>query len=110
MKDREQLLLELLCSPKAAEALTRALARFGWDSDVELVTLCAVDVLREYAARDLSAAEVEAWAEALEVREDVAMEFGQDGVVHNVIHILANPAIEGPLSPERARLMGDELA
>ena len=113
MTDRKELLNCLIGCPKESERLAKELAAFGWDSDVELVTLRAADVaavLDQYLAGGLRSEEVEAWANALEMRNDVAVEGGTEGAVYDAAFELANPALEGPLSHERARELRRGLA
>lgn len=82
-------------------ALRLALGRFPWDCEAPLVTLRAADVvavLDRFLAGQLSADEVTAWADLLEVREDV--DFGvttEDAdVVRHAVWLVANPEISLP--------------
>lgn len=73
----------------------------GWDSDRQLVILKRQDVaaiLERYLANELSAADVEDWANALENREDLGYEQGSKDLLSLVIEELANPLLTRPLS------------
>jgi hypothetical protein len=99
-------LVELRIDPKAAR---EALSAFGWDSP-ELVTVSARDVervIQKWLDGSLAAADCEAWADAIEVRDDVG--FINDRVKQDCFE-LANPLLTEPLSQSRAHALLDELA
>lgn len=78
-----------------------ALQEFGWDCDEPLVTLDASSVrsvLQRYLSGSLTAGDVEAWAEAIECRDDVDCSRFRD-----VIHELANPLLTRALTPATAQ-------
>jgi len=79
-----------------------ALATYPWDSDEELVQLRQEDVanvLHQYRGGAMSALEVEAWANAIEGRDDVGT---TDKFAAELLHELANPLLSQPLSLARA--------
>jgi hypothetical protein len=91
-------LIELRLPPMQA---ARSLARFGWDSSQDLVTLGRTDarrVLDRYASGGLSADDCAQWAEALEAREDVGFEKGHEDRLTSFLFEMANPEINEPLS------------
>ena len=73
----------------------------SWDSD-ELVTL-TVDhiqsVLERYVGGELSAAEVEHWADLIECRDDISY----DETIKELISELANPVLSGRLNVLKAQ-------
>ena len=78
-----------------------ALQEFGWDCDEPLVTLDASSVrsvLQRYLSGSLTAADVEAWADAIECRDDIEASGFRD-----VIFELASPSITRQLSPSVAQ-------
>ena len=78
-----------------------ALREFGWDCTEPLVTLDALSVrsvLQRYLSGGLTAADVEAWADAIECREDVDYSSFRD-----IIHELANPSLTRALTPTTAQ-------
>jgi hypothetical protein len=92
-------LIELRLEP--ADAL-RSLARFGWDIDAPLTEIAAADVVRLlllFNAGRMSPREVEDWADALEVRDDVGF---ADRRTQEMLFELANPVLFGGLTHERA--------
>jgi hypothetical protein len=84
------------------EETVAALREFPWDSDEELVTLTAghvVEVLRRCCAGELTAREVEDWADAVEMREDLGFEDSPDERAQDAVNFLANPLLNGELTP-----------
>ena len=79
-----------------------SLSQHSWDSCKELVLLKPehiCKVLSLFQKNELSAAEVEIWANALECRDDVGF---STPLVSESLHELANPLLTEPLSNERA--------
>jgi len=93
------------------DSVREELSTFPWDSEEPLFTLRREHVERildRYLTGELSAAEVEAWAEALEVRDDIG--FADDGpTLQNAIFSLANPSVNGALTPDRAHELLERL-
>lgn len=70
------------------------LKSYGWDSDVNLVTVRKEDVLtvlREFLAGTLASDEVQSWANRIEGRDDIDFELGPEGAVNEAVFWLANP-------------------
>jgi hypothetical protein len=83
-------------------AIEADVSQLPWDDQSSSVVLTKEDVrsvLERYMSTALSPREVEQWANLLEGREDVTMEQS----VRDVIYQLANPILEGELSPIAAR-------
>jgi hypothetical protein len=77
-----------------------AVEDYEWD-EYDLVPLRLADVvrvLRRFLQGTLSACDVEAWADALEMREDV----DYDSDVGESLFILATPSINGELTTDLA--------
>ena len=100
-------LLERLTSLSAPVAdLQRQLAELGWDCDKPLVSLSradVADVLRRYIGGAVTDAQLEEWADAIEVREDVDFESGHEEVLKEFIFWLANPLLTASPTIEEAR-------
>ena len=91
-------LIQCRRSPSEARLLLRD---FTWDSD-PLVHVSNTDVsavLQTFVSGTASFTFVEEWAEVLESREDVRI----DPTAHAALYELANPALEGHLTVDRAR-------
>jgi len=77
---------------------------FSNDGEHDLVQLRLGDVvrvLRRFGQGVLSAGDVEAWADALEMREDV----DYDSDVGESLFILSTPSINGELTADKAELL-----
>jgi hypothetical protein len=110
---RQQALRDLLELRVPVNMATGALARFGWDSEQELVTLTRADATRtltRYLTGELSADDVEQWADALEVREDVGREPGFGDELTELLFQLATPEVAGKITPETAKHWINTLA
>lgn len=72
---------------------------------VELSRSHIANVLERYLANELTEADVADWAELLELRDGLCFEPGQDETLIQAIHELANPLLEGLLTPSTAYSM-----
>jgi hypothetical protein len=93
-------LVELRKPPREARS---ALARFGWDSGQDLVSLSRADARRLldcYSRGGLGAEDCAIWADALEGRDDLGYEQGQEDLLTNFLFEIANPEINGPLTAQ----------
>ncbi|MQX19873.1 hypothetical protein GHJ84_02365 [Sinorhizobium meliloti] len=98
--DRRAALSSLIKFDKPLEELRAALAAFDWDSE-PVITLSRVDIaamLRRFTSGEIDARTVEAWADAIEGREDIRFESGHEDVIASAIHDLANPTLQGQLN------------
>lgn len=89
------------------------LRRFPWDSDTPLTTLTGLDLLRVlngYLRGELSDADLEGWAEAIEGRDDIAYELQLEGTLRQIIFEFANPLLTSPIEPDRARRWRDAIS
>jgi hypothetical protein len=109
---RRDLLVRLLAEPTEAAEIERALAAHGWDAEEALVVL-GVDELRRVldavADGSLRPDQARSWAEAIEGRDDVGRPPATRAAVNDLLHILANPELEGPLDRERAGVLAARL-
>lgn len=83
-----------------SEAIART-SQFAWDSEEYLAVLTPENLERALnlcAEGSLTASDIEAWANALECRDDLAL---SEPVVSKVLYELANPVLTHSLSAER---------
>jgi hypothetical protein len=107
--DRAKTLQDLITLALPLSIASDRLRAFPWDCKFELVSLAPADVacvLRRYLGGDLSAAEVEQWANLLEMRDDV----GWSDEVGEALNMLANPETQGALSVICAQQLLEQLA
>ena len=113
MHRRAEILRELALFETPTEPLLRELHTFGWDwNHAPLLVLTKVDVLRiidRFLAGRISAAQLEAWAENLEEREDVAFDERHAELLNGIFFRIATPMINEPLTREVVQRMREEL-
>ena len=105
-RTRQEVLSDLVTFKGGVFTTVRELSGFPWDSSEELVELTgaqAADVLERYVSDDISAGELEAWADALEGRDDVSYEGEREDAIKDLLFELANPDIMGPATADRAQ-------
>lgn len=103
---RRTVLIDLVSFAQDITMLKGNLARFAWDSEEELAVLekrHLVNVLTRFLNGQLSGDDVMEWANAIELREDIAIESGSENLVKDIIFDLANPEINYKLDSIRAR-------
>jgi hypothetical protein len=104
MRRRTQILQELARFETPSEPLLRELRSFGWDwTGKPLLVLTKADILRvidRFLAGQISAAQLQEWAENLEVREDVAFEERDAELLDDIFFRIATPMINEPLTHE----------
>ena len=105
MEDRTSLLQRVVRYELPLADTIVMLRAYGWDADHELVTLTADDVLRllkRYVSGELSAQQVEHWAELLEMRGDLGYEKRWSEELRKVLLLLANPEEHDAITPRLA--------
>jgi len=105
MNKRQEILKVLIGFEQPIQHLEDMLSKFDWDSDKELVLLSLAHiahVLKNYLAADISADEVEQWANAIECRDDIGFESHDEDLIRDLIHELADPLVTEPLIMNRA--------
>lgn len=106
-------LQDLIGLRKPIGVAIKELRSFPWDSDAPLVTLAGRDLIRildGYLQGDLSAGEIEDWADAVEGRDDIGYEPGREETLRQAVFELANPLLTVPLSADRARTWKDAIS
>jgi hypothetical protein len=107
-RPRIELLTALIEGQFPVEPIRMELVTYPWDLDDPLVFLRPTHVrsiLSRFLNGDLTAASVAAWAEAVELRDDIDYEDEERHVLGEAIFVLANPDVNGHLTPERAEAM-----
>ncbi len=102
---RKHLLLLLVGGDAPIAEIVEQLAAFEWDSDRELVVLTrahALSMLDRYLQGEVDRAAVEAWAEAIEGREDIGYEPEAEEILGDLVFELANPELAATLDTDRA--------
>jgi hypothetical protein len=105
MNERKKSLEALLAFEQPLEQHRTELAAFSWDADTELAFLSLshiANVLTRFVADSMVATEVEAWANAIEGRDDIGFESANEQQLRELLHELANPLLTQSLTRERA--------
>ncbi len=113
MNRRAQLLTELLSPHRPIELIREELSRFPWDSDSDLVILKRThlkSMLGNYIADHMTVADIAAWAEAIEGRDDVGFEAEHEELLKTILFELSTQELGRPLSRSHAERLISELS
>ena len=92
----------------------RELGTFGWDWDGPPLLILTKDhlvrVIDRFLSGEIDAVKLQAWAENLEVREDVAFDEVENELIDDAFFRLATPKINEPLTRRSVQEMKDRLA
>lgn len=106
---RREALRDLALFASPLHSVRHSLSDFTWDSD-ELSMLDkqhVLQVLRRFETGELTDKDVEAWANAIEMRDDIG--YDRETAVWDVLHELANPTLTEQLTRERADVLASVL-
>ncbi|MFK0687529.1 hypothetical protein ACFX5Q_04855 [Mesorhizobium sp. IMUNJ 23033] len=97
--NRDSVLSDLITFGKPIDVLVAIVGDVGWSEtpEVVLTTDHILSVLRRFQAGELTAADVEAWADLIECREDIDYQPERDEEILEAIYVLANPVLNGLL-------------
>ena len=104
-RGRSECLLELVEFPASLNEAKVRLSQYAWESEQELVLLRpehVISVLQRFVRKEISAAEVEDWANLIEGREDIGLEARSEEMCSAAMHELANPLLTRQLTSESA--------
>lgn len=110
---RKELLINLITMNGKIDIINSELSKFGWDYTENLVILKRehiLKVLNKFLKGEISAHEVENWANLIECREDIGIEKQYKETINEAIFELANTCLTGALSIEKVKLLCDRLA
>ena len=91
--DRTSVLRDLLTLRRPISQIIQELHHFPWDSETELAEFSvqnAISVLDRFTNGTISDEQLEAWANAIESREDIFFNDGASGFLNDLIFKLAN--------------------
>lgn len=109
---RVQALQALVAAEPPMQQTLETVRSFSWDSEelVELTAAHATHVLQSYLAEQLHAEELVAWAEALEGRDDVALEERNEEVLKRFLFEASSPELAEPISASMAQQWVERLS
>jgi hypothetical protein len=105
-QERAKVVKSLIEFSSPIDTIANRIHQFDWDYEgpvVELRSTHVADVLRRFIKAELSASEIEKWAELIEGREDISFEEYHRDWIDAVIHELANPSLTERLDFGRAK-------
>ena len=103
------ILLNLINFAKDISAIKSDLAKIGFDSESELVTITQnniANILNRGIDKEISYDLLEEWANLIECREDIGYE---DEILQEIIFELANPCLYGEIDERRICMILDEI-
>jgi hypothetical protein len=106
------LVTELVTLSRPLQDILQDLARLHHDADAELITLergHVAAVLQRYLSGELSADDVESWADAVDLQDEIGVP-DDDQVLADTLFGLANPPAAKPLTPASAQALLTALA
>jgi hypothetical protein len=93
--------------------LVAAVREYPYDSEVPIVTLQAEHIrkaMERYLRGEIAAAELEAWADAVEGRDDIEYFEPHEDEISEALFRLSTPELNSPLSKEVAEKWLSELS
>lgn len=103
------ILLNLINFSKNISAIKSDLAKIGFNSESELVTITQntiANILNRVIDKEISYDLLEEWANLIECREDIGYE---DEILQEIIFELANPCLYGKIDKEKICMILDEI-
>ena len=103
------ILLNLINFAKDISAIKSDLAKIGFNSELELVTITKntiVNILNRVIDKEISYDLLEEWANLIECREDIGYE---DEILQEIIFELANPCLYGEIDEEKICMILDKI-
>lgn len=104
-QQHREILLDLIEVRLPLADAIAAVRELPWDSDIELALLeraHVITLLQRYLRHELTPADLEEWANAVEGREDIGLEPACEELEAFVFET-ANPLLAEPISEENAR-------
>lgn len=104
--DRFDVLRDLVAFSKPLDVLSNTLSKFDWDYGGSPLVVTASDmkaVLNLFLVGERTAEELESWGNLIECREDLYFEEKRYKEIENVIYFLANPVLQGRITPDSCK-------
>ena len=109
MMAKIDILLNLINFTKGISAIKSDLAKIGFDSESELVTITKntiANILNRVIDKEISYNLLEEWANLIECREDIGYE---DEILQEIIFEPANPCLYGEIDEKEICMILDEI-
>ena len=109
LSNKIDILLNLINFAKDISAIKSDLAKIGFNSESELVTITKntiANILNRVIDKEISYDLLEEWANLIECREDIGYE---DEILQEIIFELANPRLYGEIDKRKICMILDEI-
>lgn len=103
--NRKATLIKLIQDPELSRMTKMELDHHEWDCEKPLTTLelhHIANALSLYMRDNISDADLEFWANAIECREDIEYDPIHSELIGNIIYELANPILTTPITKDMA--------
>ena len=101
MRTRKEILTDLILYRKELGTLQEELSIYAWDSNTPIVIITITEVkevFNNYLNDNISNEELEDWANAIEMRDDIG--FGSENI-KEIIFNIANPILTQSISKQK---------
>jgi len=98
-----KVLSDLVSFSKPLNNISNELSELDWEYEGDAFIIRAIqiiEVLQRYISGEIKSMEIEEWANLIECREDIEFEKDKRNILENTIYQLANPVLEGDITPE----------
>ena len=112
MIDRINILKCLISFSQPLNEISHNLANLHWDPEGEpfiVESIEIVQVLKKYTVNEINSLALEQWANMIECREDIVFQKSKENEIAHIIYYLANPELEGEVTPELCKRFIKEL-
>ena len=112
MTDRIEAVNALLTFSKPLNCIARQLSQFGWDyesSPAILYSSHMIAALERFLSGELTAYEIEEWANLVECREDIKYAGINQAILEESVFSLANPTLQGQITTQVCTELIDRL-
>jgi len=109
MRNRKDILTDLVFFKADLSALQSELSQYSWDSEEPILIISKQDfcnVLQRCVENEINFEDLVSWANAIECRDDLDCEVEE---IQEIVFELANPEINGDITKERLQKIITEL-
>jgi hypothetical protein len=111
MTTREELVKSLIEGKGDINRIIEKLSEYSYDSEplAVLTRENVIKLLKSFLEGNISSKDIQIWADAVEMRDDIDYEEGFEQVIADQLYILSEPEINGPLNGDTVKNIIEEL-
>lgn len=109
MRERKEILIDLICFNENLAKITSELSQYPWDLEKPILIICTsnfLNVLKKCIDEKITFDDLENWASTIECRDDLEFE---NEVIEQIIFELASPEINEEITKERLKKIIKEI-